>query len=125
MRWRQSSAPPGTVSAGQWSTPLNGAWRTGSSRVRAVGVDEVACRRGHNYLTLLYEIGEARRLLAVAEGRTEASFLSCLEELGKSVCEGVQLVCSDMWKPYLNVIAQEVSDSGPRARPISHHAEDE
>ena len=24
-----SSAPPGTVSAGQWSTPLNGAWCIG------------------------------------------------------------------------------------------------
>ncbi len=81
------------------------------SGVRAVGVDEVACRRGHNYLTLLYDIGEARRLLAVAEGRTEASLRSCLEELGKSVCEGVQFVCSDMWKPYLNVIAKRLSNA--------------
>ena len=35
----------------------------------------------------------------------------CLEELGKSVCEGVQFVCSDMWNPYLNVIAKRLSNA--------------
>jgi transposase len=77
------------------------------SGVTAVGVDEVAWHRGHTYLTLLYDIsGEETRLLAVAEERTEASLRSCLEELGGSVCKGVRFVCSDMWRPYLSVIAE-------------------
>jgi transposase len=75
----------------------------------AIGVDEVAWSRGHRYLTLVYDIGEGgRRLLAVAEGRTEASLRSCLEGLGEAVCQRVQFVCSDMWKPYLNVIAERL-----------------
>jgi transposase len=77
------------------------------SGVTAVGIDEVAWGRGHTYLTLVYDIGgEARRLLAVAEGRTEASLRSCLEGLGEPVCQEVRYVCSDMWRPYLNVIGE-------------------
>lgn len=77
------------------------------SGVTALGIDEVAWSRGHKYLTLVYDIGgEARRLLAVAEERTEASLRSCLEGLGAATCKKVHSVCSDMWKPYLNVIAE-------------------
>src|SRR5215213_6343993 len=77
------------------------------SQVRALGVDEVAWARGHTYLTLLYDIGGAtKRLLAVAEHRTEASLRSCLASLGDPVCLGVKYVCSDMCKAYLNVIAE-------------------
>jgi transposase len=42
------------------------------------------------------------------EERTEASLRSCLGSLGESVCRKVQYVCSDMWKPYLNVIAERL-----------------
>jgi len=79
------------------------------SDVTALGVDEVAWAKGHTYLTLVYDIGgETKRLLAVAEDRTEASLRSCLDSLGESVCLGVKHVCSDMWKPYLTVIAERL-----------------
>ena len=79
------------------------------SGLTALGVDEVAWSRGHRYLTLIYDIGEGgRRLLAVAEERTEASLRSCLDGLGEAACNQVQFVCSDMWKPYLNVIARRL-----------------
>ncbi len=78
----------------------------------AIGVDEVAWSRGHRYLTLVYDIGGAgRRLLAVAEERTEASLRSCLDGLGEAACQRVRFVCSDMWKPYLNVIAQRLGQA--------------
>lgn len=77
------------------------------SELRALGIDEVAWGRGHTYLTLVYDIGgQTRRLLAVAEQRTEASLRSCLAGFGKPVCQQVQYVCSDMWKPYLKVIGE-------------------
>ena len=79
------------------------------SQVTALGVDEVAWARGHTYLTLVYDIGGAtKRLLAVAEHRTEASLRSCLASLGDPVCLGVKYVCSDMCKAYLNVIAKKL-----------------
>ena len=82
------------------------------SGVRALGVDEIAWSRGHTYLTLVYDIGgKTKRLLAVAEQRTEASLRECLESLGATACESVQYVCSDMWRPYLNVIAEKLGNA--------------
>jgi transposase len=82
------------------------------SQVTALGVDEIAWARGHRYLTLVYDIGGGtKRLLAVAEARTEASLRECLESLGEPVCLGVKFVCSDMWKPYLNVIAEKLGQA--------------
>jgi transposase len=79
-------------------------------KVTALGVDEIARARGHTYLTLVYDIsGKEKRLLAVEEERTEASLRRCLESLGTTVCQQVQYVCSDMWKGYLNVIAEQLS----------------
>jgi transposase len=79
------------------------------SDVTALGVDEVAWARGHTYLTLVYDIGgETKRLLAVAEDRSEASLRCCLDSLGQSVCLGVKYVCSDMCRAYLNVIAEKL-----------------
>jgi transposase len=80
------------------------------SGVTALGVDEIAWGRGHTYLTLVYDIGGAtRRLLAVTQERTEASLRSCLDGLGEAVCKQVCFVCSDMWQPYLKVIAEKLS----------------
>jgi transposase len=77
--------------------------------VTAVGIDEVARQRGHTYMTLVYDIGEgARRLLAVAEHRTEASLRSCLDGLGPEFCSRARFVCSDMWRPCLKVIGERL-----------------
>jgi transposase len=79
------------------------------SGLTSLGVDEIAWGRGHTYLTLVYDIGGAsRRLLAVAQERTEASLRSCLDNLGETACEQVCFVCSDMWQPYLKVIAERL-----------------
>jgi transposase len=82
------------------------------SKVTVLGVDEIAWARGHTYLTLVYDIGgTTKRLLAVAEERTEASLRSCLDGLGETVCKQVRYVCSDMWKAYLNVIAEKLGEA--------------
>jgi transposase len=63
-------------------------------------------------MTLVYDIGgKTKRLLAVECKRTEASFRSCFEGLGESVCQKVQYVCSGMWKPYLNVISERLGEA--------------
>lgn len=71
----------------------------------AIGIDEIACRRGHRYLTLVYQIDSGmRRLLWVGENREEKT-LDRFFDLFRGSIDGLQFVCSDMWKPYLNVIA--------------------
>jgi len=77
--------------------------------VGALGIDEVAYRKGHHYMTLVYQIdGSCRRLLGVVEGRRVRSLLRFFHEFGRENCATVRVVCSDMWKPYLKVIARKL-----------------
>jgi transposase len=46
--------------------------------------------------------------LWVGKRRTEATLRQGLASLGGEVVSGLQFVCSDMWRPYLNVIAARV-----------------
>ena len=76
--------------------------------IEAIGVDEVQWRNGHTYLTLVYQIDTVKRLLWVAEERTEKSLRSFFESLSTEVKAGIRFVASDMWKPYLKVIAEQI-----------------
>ncbi len=75
------------------------------SEVTAVGVDEIHIRKGHNYMTLVYQLDEgARRLLAIRPGREGKALVQCLRDIGQAARKSIRYVCSDMWKAYLTVI---------------------
>lgn len=74
--------------------------------ITAIGVDEILWHRGHHYLTLVYQINDGcKRLLWLGKDRTEESFGKFFDTLGDARCAAIRFVCSDMWKLYLNVIA--------------------
>ncbi len=78
------------------------------SGIRAIGIDEVSWSRGHNYLTLVYQIDSGcTRLLWIGKDRTVKTLLRFFRFLGKGRSEDLEFVCSDMWKPYLKVIAKK------------------
>ena len=83
--------------------------------VTAIGVDEIHWGRGKradNFLTVIYQIdAECRRLLWVGRRRTQATLRRGLKTLGPEVVQGIRFVCSDMWKPYLQVIAAQVGQA--------------
>ena len=77
--------------------------------IEAIGVDEISWTNGHSYLTLVYQIdGNVKRLLWIAQGRTEKSLQGFFEFLSEKARKGIQFVASDMCKAYLNVIAEQV-----------------
>jgi transposase len=80
--------------------------------VEAIGVDEIQWRRGHKYLTLVYQIDEdCRRLLWVGKDRTTKTFLRFFRMFGHERSGRLRFVCSDMWKPYLKVIAKKAGQA--------------
>jgi transposase len=82
------------------------------SGVRAIGVDEIQWRRGHHYLTLVYQIDAGtRRLLWVGRERTEATLHTFFDLHGRRILPTLKYTCSDMWKPYLNVIRERAGDA--------------
>lgn len=79
--------------------------------IRAIGVDEVLWHRGHKYLTVVYQIDEhCRRLLWVGLDRTTETLDIFFNEFGLRA-RWLRWVCSDMWKPYLEVIARRAKQA--------------
>jgi transposase len=77
--------------------------------IEAIGVDEIQWQGGHRYLTLVYQIEEGmKRLLWVAQERTEDSLRRFFQILDDETRLSIRFVCSDMWQPYLNVIAEQL-----------------
>ena len=80
--------------------------------IEAIGVDEIAWQRGHRYLTLVYQIdGHCKRLLWVGEKRTVKTLLRFFRWFGQERSQSLGFIGSDMWKPYLKVIARKAGQA--------------
>ena len=79
--------------------------------ITAIGVDEIQWKKGHKYLTLVYQINPGCvRLLWMGLERTEVSFNEFFDVLAERSQE-IKFVCSDMWKPYLKVIKERIGQA--------------
>jgi transposase len=73
---------------------------------------EIAYGRGHQYLTLVYQIEAAcQRLLWVGQERTRESFARFFAGFGPERCQRLEFVRSDMWRPYLDLIKEHCSQA--------------
>jgi transposase len=80
--------------------------------IGAIGVDEIQWRKGHKYLTLVYQIDQGcKRLLWIELERVEKSLRGFFEMLGEQGTAALRFICSDMWQPYLKVIAEKASQA--------------
>jgi transposase len=78
------------------------------SGITAVGVDEIQWSTKKGFLTVVYQIDQhCRRLLWVSKGRTVRGLLGFFRLLGKQRALALQCICSDMWRPYIKVIAKK------------------
>jgi transposase len=82
------------------------------SGIKSIGVDEIAWKKGHRYLTLVYQIDtHQKRLLWVGQDRKVKTLIRFFRWLGRERSQALKYVCSDMWKPYLKVIAKKASEA--------------
>jgi len=80
--------------------------------VRAIGIDEMAWGCGHHYITAVYQIDEGRkRLLWVGEHRKAKTLLGFFHWFGPERTAALEVVCSDMWKAYLKVVAKKAGQA--------------
>ena len=76
--------------------------------ITAIGIDEIAWQRGHRYLALVYQIDKGcRRLLWIGQERRVRTLLRFFRWFGKERSAELKFICSDMWNPYLRVIAKK------------------
>jgi transposase len=75
--------------------------------LRAIGVDEIHIGQSHKFLTMVYQIeAGCTRLLWVGKDRTMHSFERFFTLIGQPLAGKIEFVCSDMWRPYLELIAR-------------------
>lgn len=82
------------------------------SGISAIGVDEIQWKKNHKYLTLVYQINSGSvRLLWIGKERTQETFSKFFDMLGSERSALIEYVCSDMWKPYLQIIRQRIGQA--------------
>lgn len=82
------------------------------TRITSIGIDEIQYRRGHKYLTLVYQLDEgAKRLLHVARDRTEASLNGFFDLLSESTIRRIRFACTDTLPAYLKVLQSRASQA--------------
>lgn len=79
--------------------------------LRKIGVDEVAIKKGHTYITIVMNL-ETGDILYAAPDRTQATLERFFRELGPGRCRRIQAVAMDMWQPYAAAVRHYL----PRAR---------
>ena len=103
------------------STMLRIAWRTVGAiiervvsrrrepidwaEVDAIAIDELSFRKGHRYVTLVYDLRNGRVLWS-KEGRSKATLDAFFEEVGPEACARIQHATIDMFEAYAQAIRQ-------------------
>jgi transposase len=85
--------------------------RAGTPAPRAIGIDEIAVRKGHNYRIVVSDLIRKRPIWFGGDDRSEASMAQFYDWLGPEKSSKLRLIVMDMWKPFRNV----ARDRAPQA----------
>jgi transposase len=85
--------------------------RAGTPGPAAIGVDEIAVRKGHNYRIVVSDLVRKRPIWFGGDGRSEASMAQFYAWLGPTKTSKIRLIVMDMWEPFRNV----ARDKAPQA----------
>ena len=80
--------------------------------IESLGIDELYWSRKNQFLTLVYQIDAgAKRLLWIGKHRKLKTLLGFFRWFGRKRSQALRFICSDMWKPYLRVIAKKAGQA--------------
>ena len=77
------------------------------SGLKYIGVDEVARAKGHDYMTVVYDMVEGH-LIWVGTGRTAEVFSSFLKQIPKATAAKIEAVAMDMEPAYQKAVREEL-----------------
>ena len=75
------------------------------SHVEEIGVDELSRRKGHVYVTNVYDL-KGKSLLWSGEERKEQTLDVFVQEHGEPLKHTVKGICCDMWQPYISKLKE-------------------
>ena len=71
--------------------------------LRILAVDEIAVRRGHQYLTVVIDYLTGR-VLFVGKDRKADTLISFFDQLSPEQCQGIEAIAMDMWDPFIKAV---------------------
>lgn len=83
----------------------------GNPTPRAIGVDEISIRKGHNYRVIVSDLDRHRPIWVGGEGRKEADLDEFFNFLGKRRSKRIKLAAMDMWKAFKNSTEKNAPDA--------------
>jgi hypothetical protein len=76
--------------------------RAGTPGPRAIGIDEISVRKGHEYRIVVSDLIRERPIWFGGDDRSETSMAQCYQWFGERRCARIRLAVMDMWKPFRN-----------------------
>lgn len=76
-------------------------------QVLYIGIDELSRKKGHVYVTNVYDL-EDKRLIWSGEGRGKETLEAFFKEHGEALKDRVKGVCCDMWQPYVDMVKEHL-----------------
>jgi transposase len=92
---------PKTIKAIDKSFLEKGFGWTDCHDLRVLAIDEIALRKGHNYMTVVMDYFSGR-VVWMNEGRSKETLDRFFAEMTNRQKEAIEAVAMDMWEPYIN-----------------------
>ncbi|BBJ23088.1 ISL3 family transposase [Candidatus Nitrotoga sp. AM1P] len=77
---------------------------------KQIGVDEKAIAKGHQYMTLVCDLGQAT-VEYIGKGRREESLGAYFKAFGTERCVGIEAISLDMWPAFINACRDWVPEA--------------
>ena len=71
-------------------------------KLRKIGVDEIALKKGHKYLTVVVNL-DTGQIVYVGKDRKKESLENFFYQIGTTRCSRIKAIVMDMWSPYISV----------------------
>jgi len=81
---------------------------TNLKNLRYLGVDEIAVKKGHRYMTIAVNL-ETGDVVWVSEGRDKLALEPFIKKL-KKLKIPIKAITMDMWQPYINAVKEHYSE---------------
>ena len=78
--------------------------------LQRLAIDEIAVRKGHNYMTVVLDY-DTGRVVWMGEGRQIETLDRFFENMPESVRNGIQAVALDMWDPFIHAVKHWCPDA--------------
>ena len=83
----------------------------GKPAPRAIGIDEISIRKGHNYRVIVSDLDLRRPIWVGGEGRKEEDLDEFFKFIGKTKCKRIELAAMDMWKAFRKSTLKNAPDA--------------